>query len=401
MPFTNVVTHYKSILALFTVCTALNLPIIVFIDPISNWITTTFSNIDDTVNETENTASLSRGYIFFVLVSIINLPLLIHLLNGTNYMYEFIYFLLLILICILNPSEVVTTMYNLQYVLIGICVAFFCIKNIPDTTKEVLIILSMLGLNLLSENAINTLSNNPSIYIVLFLLIYLIGYIVLLSNTSIILLNNIKANGGRIISRIGSLPRIVFVELLCIFLFFYMRSISKRYYGGTLVVHEPITLLKASSFKINQLYNYEYTISCWMYMNATSAGHSQSSNEYTDVLLFGQELLMAYNSALNTLRIIMKNKNKKTIYDVKKLPLQKWNHFVVSYSNGMFDLFVNGELVKTSSIIPYSKTHELITGFENGVSGKLCNLLYFNNVITIEKINDLYTQFNDKNPPIF
>jgi hypothetical protein len=214
-------------------------------------------------------------------------------------------------------------------------------------------------------------------------------------------MSSIRSRGTGFISLLSLIPRIVIIAMVCLVIFFYMRSISKRYYGGTLVVHEPITLSKAASFQINQVYNYEYTISCWMYMNATSAGYSQSSNEYTDVLLFGQELLMAYNSALNKLRIIMKSKHKKTIYEVKQLPLQKWNHFVVSYSNGMFDLFMNGELVKTSSIVPYSETHDLIVGFENGVSGKLCNLLYFNNVISIEKINDLYTQFKEKNPPTF
>jgi hypothetical protein len=136
-------------------------------------------------------------------------------------------------------------------------------------------------------------------------------------------------------------------------------------------------------------------------MNATSSGYSQSSNEYTDVLLFGQELLLAYNSALNKVRVIMKHKQKKRVYDITHLPLQKWNHFALSYANGTFDIFMNGELLKSSSIVPYSDTHDLIVGFENGVSGKLCNLLYFNEVISIEKIKDLYSQFHSKNPPIF
>jgi hypothetical protein len=396
MTFLNVVSHYKSILALFLVCTAINLPILIFIDPISKWFTT-FSNIDDATETV-----ISNNYVLFILLSFINLPLFIKLVNNRSYLYEILYGVLTILICILNPAEIFTTTYDLPYLLIGIIFTFFCIKNLPTIITEVLLIISTIILNLLSESAIHTLWGDPSWFILLFILIYIGGYSFVLSTTSMAArLDVIRSNSERIIGRASTVSTILIIEVLFIILMLYARSVSKQYYGGNLIVHEPISLSKISTFKTNQVYNYEYTISCWMYMNATSSGYSQSSSEYTDVLLFGQELLMAYNSSLNKLKIIMKGKNKKNVYDVKHLPLQKWNHFVISYVNGKFDLFMNGELIKTSSIIPYSETHELMVGFENGVSGKLCNLMYFNNVISIEKINNLYTQFSSKNPPTF
>jgi hypothetical protein len=388
----------------------------VFIDPISNWITARFSNIDEDYKDSANELALSTGYIFFVLMSIINLPLLSQLVDRQvrpftysisfimkYFIYEIIYFLLIILICILNPGGIITNTYAISYLMIGTILAFLCIKTIPNTIKEILIILSVIGLSIVSENAVRALWYDPTWqYILLYIAIYIVGYSFVLYIIPVSeIVHSVKTRAISIYRERPNISTILLVEIACIVLFFYMRSISKRYYGGTLIVHEPISLSKTSSYPINQVYNYEYTISCWMYMNATSSGYSQSSNEYTDVLLFGQELLLAYNSALNKVRVIMKHKQKKRVYDITHLPLQKWNNFALSYANGTFDIFMNGVLLKSSSIVPYSDTHDLIVGFENGVSGKLCNLLYFNEVISIEKIKDLYSQFHTKNPPIF
>jgi hypothetical protein len=363
-----------------------------FIDPISKWFTS-FSNIE--------APDISNSYFLFILVSLINLPLFIKLVNNRSYIYEIVYGVILGLLCILNPG-IITTTYEIPYLLMGIIFTFFCIKNLPTITTEFLLIISVICLNLLSESVIHALWGDPSWYILGFILIYIGGYSFLLSTTPLsVRFGFIRTNGELVLRRASKMSTVLLLELLFIGLIFYARSISKQYYGGNLIIHEPISLSKVASFQTNQVYNYEYTISCWMYMNATSSGYSQSSGEYANVLLFGQELLMAYNSSLNNLKIIMKGVDKKSVYNVKQLPLQKWNHFVVSYANGKFDLFMNGELIKTGSIIPYSDTHELIVGVENGVSGKICSLLYFNNVISIEKINNLYTQFNSKNPPIF
>jgi hypothetical protein len=207
----------------------------------------------------------------------------------------------------------------------------------------------------------------------------------------------IKTEGAALLTTLSNIPGILIFEIIFILLFFYIRSLSSFYYGGESMVNDPISLSKTKTFTIP--YNYHYAISCWMYMNATSPGHSQSSTEYTDVLLYGG-LLMAYNSSQNKLRVLMKNSNSKIIYDVKHVPLQTWNHFVLSYSNGTFDLFMNGVLLKTGVIIPDSTSNELVIGCETGVSGELCNLLFFNTNISIEKINELYSQFKTKNPPI-
>lgn len=81
------------------------------------------------------------------------------------------------------------------------------------------------------------------------------------------------------------------------------------------------------------------------------------------------------------------------------IPLQKWNHVVLSYANGTLDLFLNGELKKSTVAVPQTSSQEIIVGSEGGVSGQLCTFMFHDKVLTMDEIQALYTQFKDKNPP--
>jgi hypothetical protein len=235
------------------------------------------------------------------------------------------------------------------------------------------------------------------------MLFYLMGYLWNVITLNPAVFQMIKAK----IMSIGSLlyqhspgysPALV-LAFAFIGLYFFVRTLTKQYYGGELIVHNPRKLDKMASYPVSDQYQYNYTVSFWVYFEAISPGFSQSANEFTDVVLYGDNVLVAYNSTLNTLRTIMKNQDKKDMYDIHDIPLQKWNHVVLSYANGTLDLFMNGELQKSRVAVPQMSSHEVIVGSERGVQGELCTLMFYNKVLTMNQIQALYTEFKDKNPP--
>jgi hypothetical protein len=83
------------------------------------------------------------------------------------------------------------------------------------------------------------------------------------------------------------------------------------------------------------------------------------------------------------------------------MPLQKWNHFVIIYNGGTMDIFMNNELVASSiEISPYMSYDNLTVGTNKGVSGGICNVIYFNKVIKGSDVRFLYNSVKNSTPPI-
>ena len=93
--------------------------------------------------------------------------------------------------------------------------------------------------------------------------------------------------------------------------------------------------------------------------------------------------------------------NNRIIYVNNNFLLQKWNNIVINYNGGTLDVFINGELVKSSNeVIPYMKIDTLTTGTDNGINGGICNVIYFKTPISLVNIHHIYNNLNDSNPPI-
>jgi hypothetical protein len=70
------------------------------------------------------------------------------------------------------------------------------------------------------------------------------------------------------------------------------------------------------------------------------------------------------------------------------------------YNGGTLDMFMNGELMYTTVWTPETFTKELLLGANNGIDGKICNVMYYDKVKERMFVNALYKDFKRKNPPI-
>ena len=81
--------------------------------------------------------------------------------------------------------------------------------------------------------------------------------------------------------------------------------------------------------------------------------------------------------------------------------LQKWNNIIINYSGGILDIFLNGELVKSSiGVVPYYTLDNLTIGEDNGIKGGICNVVYFNRALTGTNIYILYNMLKNKTLPV-
>ena len=147
-------------------------------------------------------------------------------------------------------------------------------------------------------------------------------------------------------------------------------------------------------------------------MDNISGSENWKQNYYDDRNLFhkGQNPIISYNPETNFYRIGILTKMEEEfieVFEIKNVPFQKWNHFVISLHNRNLDLFLNGEL-KYSHIlknIPILNDDSLIFGsMKTKVNGSITNVRYFNRYLTKRDIRHMYNQDKHKsipNPSIF
>ena len=195
-------------------------------------------------------------------------------------------------------------------------------------------------------------------------------------------------------------------------------------------------------------YNYKYAISFWFYLDSFPPSTSSAYNKVNNLLSYGDNPCVKYDAVNNTLLITVKNDSdnrialqnttkpkvnqnskegfslsdiKNKIEDIKLMPveielddddnriiykhpnvlLQKWNNVVLNYNGGTLDVFYNGKLVKSAiEVVPYMKFDMLTVGANDGVSGNIANLVYFDKPVDYIQIYTIYSSLKDKNPPI-
>jgi len=222
----------------------------------------------------------------------------------------------------------------------------------------------------------------------------------------------------------GSLMMLI-VAIGLFILYFYSPSVLNLIssQGGTQLVNKPVytdtqyNLGSYESLNGSDEFDYKYAISCWIYLDAVGPNMNSNYNKYTSLLNFGNKPNVLYNGKTHTFMITMQQKNlqdvtknkmtdfdgegNRIIYTNNSLLLQKWNNLIINYNGGTMDIFLNGELVKSSiEVVPYYTLENLTIGENNGIKGGICNVIYFRRALTSQNIYYIYNSVKNKTPPI-
>ena len=160
-----------------------------------------------------------------------------------------------------------------------------------------------------------------------------------------------------------------------------------------------------------ETYKYNYSVSCWLFIHAQPPNFKNSYNKFTEILNYNDEPVIGYNSKKN--RLIIKSKKMKgkptndeknflkTIFVQDNFKLQKWHNIVVNYVGGTVDIFLDGVLVGSEGrIVPFKTFNAMTAGEDNGISGGICNVIYYPSYISKSKIKSNYEYLKNKNPPL-
>ena len=217
---------------------------------------------------------------------------------------------------------------------------------------------------------------------------------------------------------------LLIIAMLILIAYYKFPSLTKAFtlQGGDLLVNKPVDINKlytlSSYEELNgtDKFEYQYGLSFWVFLDANSPSSSSSSNKFVSLLNYGNKPNILYRANTNTLMITMeqkgltKDKNKlidfdengnRIIYKQNNVLLQKWNNIVINYAGGTLDIFFNNELVKSAiEVVPYMSLDSLTIGTDGGITGGICNVVYFKSPLTTTKMHILYSMVKDKTTPI-
>ena len=332
-------------------------------------------------------------------------------------------------------------------------------NTIGHTIFNIVLFCVMLGLLYKLVNAGGFLDKNPLYRLILNTLLYIPCLLVIILHKIVQLFGSGTGSETQHSTKfeiIMLVLGIVIITTYFIYTIYIGPYLKAKYYkqGGEQIINQPINTDVVTNVASYQSLNksdkltYQYAISFWLYIDSFPP---TAHNKVVSLLSYGNNPCVKYNSTNNTLFITVKQNNRdlevvdyvhqletnitpktttlwtntqETIYDtiekVKSMPianeidadgnriiytlpdikLQKWNNIVINYNGGTLDIFYNGELVKSAiEVVPYLNFDMLTIGSDNGVSGNIANLMYFNSPLDIITINTLYSSLKHTNPP--
>ena len=176
---------------------------------------------------------------------------------------------------------------------------------------------------------------------------------------------------------------------------------------GKVLINNPIHLNKEYHLgnyeTLNEVsdYKYNYSISFWMYLHSSQ---SNNSDNYFSILNYANKPNFTYNPNKHEFQIICDisgSEEQVIIYKNDNMPIQKWTNIVFNCNNATMDVFVDNNLViSKSNIVPYVNIDSLTVGKNDGLSGGICNVVYFKKPLSVGNMFILYHSNKYKSPPI-
>ena len=169
-------------------------------------------------------------------------------------------------------------------------------------------------------------------------------------------------------------------------------------------IDERLSVLQPTEYLIretNDMVSYDFAVSMWIFINSNPANYRTANTKFTEIMSFDNQPRVLYNPEKNIMKIQMKNGNSYKTSVIRTIPLQKWNNLVINYTNGIYDIFFNGNLVSSlNNIIPINNISDITIGSKDGLTGGICNLTYFPKSLSAKHIIRNYKSLVDVSPPV-
>jgi hypothetical protein len=161
----------------------------------------------------------------------------------------------------------------------------------------------------------------------------------------------------------------------------------------------------------NEKTGIEFTWSVWLYINDTA---SSNKSTYQHVFNKGDNnydvttglakinnapgLYIGNNSGSVKLHIVMNTMGPNTqatnsdlIADIPNIPLKKWVNVIIRMENLMLDIYINGIITERLMLpyVPKQNYDDIQICQNNGFSGNLSNLRYYDKALSVIQINNI------------
>lgn len=215
-------------------------------------------------------------------------------------------------------------------------------------------------------------------------------------------------------------PKAVYVllifEIILGLLYFYAPKMTKivaksfSNKDGKTVFLEPLRIsnesrlssyvdLQKGKIGDDPIVNSKFAISAWVYIVPIEPSHSPYNTDATVFEFTDYHPRLIYNGAKGKFKAFLNQAN----YVEFDMPLQKWNHVVFNYAKSNADIFVNGELKGSAERDSVNESLGLgdviVVGQNGGLSGGMCNMVYFGRPLLKYEIDTIYTLNKRSDPP--